>query len=236
MVKRFLKFIFKCILWGIVFSFLLIIIFKWAPVPLTPLMVIRNFEHTQKDKPKGWKHDWVSIDKISKNIQLAVICSEDQNFLNHHGFDVDAIKKAMENNQKSQKMKGASTISQQTAKNVFLWPQRSWLRKGLEAYFTFLIELTWSKERIMEVYLNSIEMGRGIYGVEAASQYWFKKSASKLSQQEAAAIAAILPNPKVYRANPASTYIQSRKQWIIRQMGYFGPLDYKVKKEKGTIK
>jgi len=236
MIKRFFKFIFKCILWGIVFSLLLVIIFKWAPVPVTPLMVIRKFEHSQKDKSSGWKHVWVPIDKISKNVQLAVICSEDQNFLNHHGFDVEAIKKAMENNQKNRKLKGASTISQQTAKNVFLWPQRSWLRKGLEAYFTFLIELIWSKERIMEVYLNSIEMGKGIYGVEAASQYWFKKSASRLSQQEAAAIAAILPNPRVYRANPATNYIQSRKQWIIRQMGYFGPLDYKEKREKGTIK
>jgi len=147
--------------------------------------------------------------------------------LYHHGFDFEAIKKAMDNNQKNRKIKGGSTISQQTAKNVFLWPQRNWLRKGLEAYFTFLIELMWSKERIMEVYLNSIEMGNGIYGVEAASQYWFKKSASKLSQYEAAAIAAILPSPRRYRANPASSYIQSRKEWIVRQMYFYGQLNYK---------
>jgi monofunctional biosynthetic peptidoglycan transglycosylase len=195
-------------------------------------MVIRHFEKSEKDKSTSWKHEWIPIDKISKNMQLAVICSEDQNFLTHHGFDVEAIKKAMEHNQKKRKIKGASTISQQTAKNVFLWPQRSWIRKGLEAYFTFLIELVWSKERIMEVYLNSIEMGKGVYGVEAASKYWFNKSASKLSQQEAAAIAAILPNPKTYRANPASSYIQSRKNWIVRQMYFFGPLDYNSKKEK----
>jgi monofunctional biosynthetic peptidoglycan transglycosylase len=226
MIKRFFKFIFKSILWLIALSLFFVVVFKWVPVPITPLMVIRYFEQPKQEKNSGWKHDWVSIDNISKNIQLAVICSEDQNFLNHHGFDMEAIKKAMENNQKKRRIKGASTISQQTAKNVFLWPQRSWLRKGFEAYFTFLIELVWSKERIMEVYLNSIEMGNGIYGVEAASQYWFKKPASRLSQQEAAAIAAILPNPKRYRANPASNYIQSRKQWIVRQMYFFGPLDY----------
>ena len=230
MIKRFFKFVFKCILWLFAISIVLVILFKWVPVPITPLMVIRSLDNSQKNKSKGWKHDWVSIDEISKNMQLAVICSEDQNFLNHHGFDFEAIKKAMENNQKNRKIKGASTISQQTAKNVFLWPQRSWVRKGFEAYFTFLIELVWSKERIMEVYLNSIEMGNGIYGVEAAAQHWFKKPAVKLSRYEAAAIAAILPNPRVYRANPASNYIQSRKEWIIRQMGYFGSLDYNVKK------
>lgn len=230
MIKRFFKFVFKCILWLFAISIALVILFKWVPVPITPLMVIRSLDNSSKNKSNGWKHDWVSIDEISKNMQLAVICSEDQNFLNHHGFDFEAIKKAMENNQKNRKIKGASTISQQTAKNVFLWPQRSWVRKGFEAYFTFLIELVWSKERIMEVYLNSIEMGNGIYGVEAAAQHWFKKPAVKLSRYEAAAIAAILPNPRIYRANPASNYIQSRKEWIIRQMGYFGTLDYDIKK------
>jgi len=227
MLRRFFKFIFKCLLWLFVLSIVLVLVFKWVPVPITPLMVLRSIERSKSDKNTGWKHDWVSIDNISKNIQLAVICSEDQNFLYHHGFDFEAIKKAMDNNQKNRKIKGGSTISQQTAKNVFLWPQRNWLRKGLEAYFTFLIELMWSKERIMEVYLNSIEMGNGIYGVEAASQYWFKKSASKLSQYEAAAIAAILPSPRRYRANPASSYIQSRKEWIVRQMYFYGQLNYK---------
>lgn len=231
MIKRFFKFIFKCILWLFVLSIFLVILFKWMPVPITPLMVIRNFESSQNDKGFSWKHDWVSIDDISKNLQLAVICSEDQNFLIHHGFDMKAIEKAIEHNKKGRRIRGASTISQQTAKNVFLWPQRSWFRKGLETYFTFLIELVWSKERIMEVYLNSIEMGNGVYGAEAASQYWFKKSASRLSQQEAAAIAAILPNPRRYRANPASNYIQSRKAWIVSQMYFFGPFDYHSKKE-----
>ncbi|RIA11058.1 monofunctional biosynthetic peptidoglycan transglycosylase [Flavobacteriaceae bacterium MAR_2010_72] len=232
MIKRFFKFIFKTLLWLFIISIVLVVVYKWVPVPITPLMVIRNIEQSQEDKEVVWKHDWVSLDNISINLQKAVIASEDQNFLNHHGFDFEAIKKAMDNNQKGRRIKGASTISQQTAKNVFLWPQRSWLRKGLEAYFTFLIELVWSKERIMEVYLNSIEMGNGIYGAEEASKRWFRKSANRLTQQEAAAIAAILPNPRVYRANPASAYIQGRKNWIVRQMGYLGPIDYHKKDVK----
>lgn len=226
MLKKLFRFIFKTLLWLFVVSILLVLVFKWVPVPFTPLMVIRYFEQTDSKTKKVWKHDWVSIDDISKNLQLAVICSEDQNFLSHHGFDLKAIEKAFENNKKGKPTRGASTISQQTAKNVFLWPQRNWLRKGLEAYFTFLIEFIWSKERIMEVYLNSIEMGNGIYGAEAASKYWFNKPASKLTRYEAAAIAAILPNPRQYRASPASAYIQGRQNWIVTQMGYFGTLDY----------
>jgi monofunctional biosynthetic peptidoglycan transglycosylase len=203
-----------------------------VPVKVTPLMVIRYFETSEANISNHWKHKWVSIDKISKNIQLAVISSEDQNFLEHNGFDYKAIEKAIEYNKKGKRIRGASTISQQTAKNVFLWPQRSWFRKGLETYFTFLIELMWSKERIMEVYLNSIEMGNSVYGAEASSNYWFKKSAIKLTPYEAAAIAAILPNPRVYKANPASNYIQGRTSWIIKQMRNFGPLDYNKKNEK----
>ena len=230
-IKRFFRFLFKTLFWLFVFSIVIVIVFKWAPVPITPLMVIKNMEQTDADK-SGWEHDWVPIEEISSNLQLAVICSEDQNFLKHHGFDVKAIEKAYESNKKGKRLKGASSISQQTAKNVFLWPQRSWLRKGLETYFTFLIELIWSKERIMEVYLNSIEMGPGIYGAEAASQYWFKKSASKLTKYEASAIAAILPNPLNYRANPATSYIEGRKAWIIKQMNYFGPLNYPKRDDK----
>ncbi|MBU3820508.1 monofunctional biosynthetic peptidoglycan transglycosylase [Flavobacteriaceae bacterium XHP0103] len=231
MFKKLTKFILKTTLWFVVISIALVVIFRWVPVPITPLMVIRYFEKTDSNTEKIWKHDWVSIDAISKNLQLAVICSEDQNFLSHHGFDLKAIEKAIEHNKKGKRTRGASTISQQTAKNVFLWPQRSWIRKGLETYFTFLIELIWPKERIMEVYLNSIEMGNGIYGAEAASQYWFKKPASKLTQYQAAAIAAVLPNPRRYRASPASAYIQGRQNWIVTQMGYFGKLDY-TKNEK----
>ena len=232
MIKRFFKYILKLILWLFGFSIVIVIFFKWVPVPITPLMLIRNIEQLQDDKKLVLKHDWVPIEAISKNLQLAVICSEDQNFLAHNGFDMEAIEKAIEHNKKGKRIRGASSISQQTAKNVFLWPQRSWFRKGLETYFTFLIELFWSKERIMEVYLNSIEMGNGVYGVEAASQFWFKKPAIKLNRNEAAAIAAILPNPRRYRANPATNYIQGRKNWIVRQMNFFGPLDYNHKNEK----
>ena len=213
-------------LWFFAISIGLVILYKWLPVPVTPLMVIRTVQQTVNGEDIVWKHDWESLDNISKNMQLAVICSEDQNFLNHSGFDMKAIEKAIEYNKKGKRTRGASTISQQTAKNVFLWPHRSWVRKGLEVYFTFLIELIWSKERIMEVYLNSVEMGKGVYGAEAAAQYWFKKPASKLRKQEAAAIAAVLPNPLRYRANPATNYIQRRKNWISRQINFFGPLNY----------
>ncbi len=213
-------------LWFFAISIGLVILYKWMPVPVTPLMVIRTVQQTVNGDEIVWKHDWEPIDNISKNLQLAVICSEDQNFLNHSGFDMKAIEKAIEYNKKGKRTRGASTISQQTAKNVFLWPHRSWLRKGLEVYFTFLIELIWSKERIMEVYLNSVEMGKGVYGAEAAAQYWFKKPASKLRKQEAAAIAAVLPNPLRYRAHPATNYIQGRKNWISRQINFFGPLNY----------
>ena len=215
-------------MWLFVFSIAIVILFKWVPVPITPLMLIKNIEQIQNNKKLVLKHDWVPIENISKNLQLAVICSEDQNFLTHNGFDIKAIEKAIEHNKKGKRIRGASTISQQTAKNVFLWPQRSWFRKGLETYFTFLIELFWSKQRIMEVYLNSIEMGPGIYGAEEASKYWFKKPAIKLNKNEAAAIAAILPNPLKFRANPATNYIQGRKNWIVRQMNFFGTLDYKT--------
>ena len=212
--------------WFFAISIGLVIVYKWVPVPVTPLMVIRTVQQVSSGEKVVWKHDWESIDNISKNLQLAVICSEDQNFLNHYGFDMKAIEKAIAFNKKGKRTRGASTISQQTAKNVFLWPHRSWVRKGLEAYFTFLIELVWSKERIMEVYLNSVEMGNGIYGAEAAAQHWFKKPAANLRQQEATAIAAVLPSPLRYRANPATNYIQSRKNWITRQMRFFGPLNY----------
>lgn len=229
-MKKLYRFIVKLLFWCIVLSVGLVVLFKYVPVPVTPLMMIRYFEETNKQPQKLWKHDWISIDNISKKMQLAVVCSEDQKFLKHNGFDIDAIEKAYINNKTKKRLRGGSTISQQTAKNVFLWPKRSWLRKGLEAYFTFLIEKIWNKKRILEVYLNSIEMGKGIYGVEAAAQYWFKKPAEELTSYEAAAIAAILPNPRTYCPNPVTTYIQKRKLWIISQMRLYGNLDFKEKK------
>ena len=223
MVKRFFRFVFKLIIGLFLFSVLMVIIYKWVPVPFTPLMAIRYFENPDEEV----RHDWVPMGEISPNLRLAVVASEDQNFLNHDGFDYEAIKKAIDESKRRKKSsRGASTISQQTAKNVFLWPDRSWFRKGLEVYFTFLIETLWSKERILEVYLNSIEMGKGIYGAEAASMTWFGKHAENLTAYEAAAIAAVLPNPRVYRANPPSGYIQQRKNWIVRQMNNLGTLNF----------
>lgn len=168
------------------------------------------------------KKDWVPLEKISPNLQLAVVCSEDQNFIKHNGFDFEAIDKAMEYNEKHKKTRGASTISQQVAKNVFLWPGRSWIRKGFEVYFTFLIELFWSKQRIMEVYLNVIEMGDGIYGAQAASETFFRKDAISLGSAEAATIAAVLPNPRKFNVAKPSAYVQGRRSWILRQMGFWG--------------
>lgn len=231
-MKKLFKFLFKTVLWFLFIPIIGVIVFKWAPVPATPLMVIRYFEQKEAKEETVWKHDWTPLTKISKNLQLAVICSEDQNFLKHNGFDMKAIEKAYDDIQKGKRFRGGSTISQQTAKNVFLWPGRSWLRKGMETYVTFWMELIWSKERIIEVYLNSIEMGKGIYGAEAAAQYWFHKSASQLSKSEAAAIAAILPNPLEYRAHPPTNYIAGRKLWIIKQMSFYGSLNYDEKLEK----
>lgn len=218
MIKRIFRFIFKILLGLFLFSILIVVVYKFVPVPFTPLMAIRYFENPGEEI----RHDWVPIEEISRHLQLAVIASEDQNFVKHKGFDFEAIQKAMDDNRSGRKIRGASTISQQTAKNVFLWPGRTWFRKGLEAYFTFLIEMLWSKERILEVYLNSIEMGKGVYGSQAAAIHWFGKSAGDLTAYEAAAIAAILPNPREYRANPASNFIQGRKNWIVRQMQYYG--------------
>lgn len=221
------KFLWKSIIWFIIISVLSVILYRWLSVPVTPLMLIRCVEQKLDGKKMVLEHDWVSLDEISPKLQLAVVCSEDQNYLKHFGFDWGAIEKAMKGNEEGKRFRGGSTITQQTAKNVFLWPGRSYIRKAFEAWFALLIEIFWSKERIMEVYLNSIEMGPGIYGAEAASQFWFKKSANKLSKDQAAAIAAILPNPLKYKANPPTAYITKRKGWINQQMNFWGnKLDY----------
>ena len=192
------------------------------PVPVTILQLTRCVEQFENDKPIRLKKDWVSLDEISNKLQLAVVCSEDQKFLNHNGFDVEAIEKAIEHNRKGKRVRGASTISQQTAKNVFLWQGRTWVRKGLEVYFTGLIELIWTKQRIIEVYLNVIEMGDGIYGAEMASKIYFKKSASALTTVEAALLASILPNPRIYSATNPSSFVRGRQAWTITQMMHWG--------------
>lgn len=220
-MKKILRFVFKSCIAFIAISILWVVSYRWIDVPATPLMGIRKLTSKQKHQIQ---HQWVPLSQISKYLQLAVICSEDQHFIEHDGFDEKAIKKALSDHKTGKRLRGASTISQQTAKNVFLWPHRSWVRKGLESYFTLLIETFWSKERILEIYLNSIEMGNGIYGAEAAAKFWFNTSADNLSKDQAAAIAAILPNPRKYLATPASTYIQKRKQWIFIQMQNYGTL------------
>lgn len=226
MVRKIFRFLWKALLWFFGISIVLVVLFKWIPVPITPLMVTRAIENKLDGKEAYLNHDWEPLENISPNLQKAVIAAEDGYFLKHHGFDFKAMQKAFQSNQKGRKLKGGSTISQQTAKNVFLWQGRSYVRKGLEAYFTVLIELIWGKERIMEVYLNSIEMGEGIYGAEAASQHWYKKEAIYLSAREAAGIAAILPNPRKYKATNSSSYINRRKDKILRVMRQTGNIDY----------
>ena len=226
MFKKITRILFKILVWFIGISLFLVVVFKFVPVPFTPLMVSRAVENKLSGKEMYCNHDWVPLEKISKNLQKAVIASEDGTFLVHHGFDFTAMKKALKNNQKGRKIKGGSTISQQTAKNVFLWQGRSYIRKGFEAYFTVLIELVWGKERIMEVYLNSIEMGNGVYGAQAAAEYWYRKDASNLTAREAAGIAAILPNPRKFKASNSTVYINKRKDKIVRVMRHIGKLKY----------
>lgn len=213
-----MKTITRLLVWIIVLFFgstiAAVVIYKWMPVYITPLMITRSIENDDE-----MQHKWVPIEEISENMALAVVSSEDNLFMSHSGFDFDQIQKAIEEAEKTGRQRGASTISQQTAKNVFLWNGRSWVRKGLEAYFTVLIELIWGKERIMEVYLNSIEMGPGIYGAEAVAQAHFGKSASKLTRREAALIAATLPNPLKYSSKNPSKYMRKRQRQITRLMG-----------------
>lgn len=226
--KKIFRFLWKAALWFFGLSIFFVVLFRFVPVPVTPLMVIRSVEQVFGEDDLRLKHDWVPIEEISRHLPLAVVCSEDQNFMNHSGFDLDAIQRSVDAAKRGVKrVKGASTISQQTAKNVFLWPGRSWIRKGFEAYFTVLIEFVWPKERIMEVYLNSIEMGKGIYGAQAAAEFYWKTSAKNLSRSQAAAIAAILPNPRKYSANPPGPYVQSRIGWILGQMDQWGTLKFK---------
>jgi len=231
-MKDFWKIVWKWIRYVSLFFFLSTILsvltYRFINPPLTPLMIIRLFQQAIDGEKIMLKKDWVSLDKISPQLQLAVVASEDNRFLEHRGFDFQAIEKAKDYNEKKKgkRMRGASTISQQTAKNVFLWPQRSWIRKGLEAYFTVLIELVWSKKRIMEVYLNVIETGKGIYGAEKSSQIYFNKPAEKLTRGEAALLAAILPNPLKWSPAHPTGYLLTRQQWILWNMANIGKVEY----------
>lgn len=209
-MKRIIKYLFLtlALLFGL--SIFSVAFYRFVPVYVTPLMLIKAISPGY-----GINKEWVPIERISKNMQRSVIRSEDAKFYVHYGFDFEAIQKAQEYNKRHKKKKGASTITQQTAKNVFLWPSRTYIRKGIEAYFTVLIELMWPKERILEVYLNVIELGPGLYGVEAASKKLFKKSALKLSMSEAALLTAVLPNPIKLKAGRPSAYVLKRQEQIM---------------------
>jgi monofunctional biosynthetic peptidoglycan transglycosylase len=204
----------KIFLFLLAAQFIYIIMLKWIDPPMTITQLASLIQGY------GLKRDYVDLSVISPHAVLAVIAAEDQLFAEHNGFDVKSIKKALDtgSKKKSARLRGASTISQQTAKNVFLWQGRSWLRKGLEVYFTFMIEAIWGKKRILDVYLNVIEMGKGVFGIEAASQHYFMKPAKKLTKTESAKIAACLPNPKKYIVNPPSSYVARRYPWILGQM------------------
>jgi len=216
----------KVLLWFLTATILWVLIYRFVDPPITLLMIQRNIERSNEDKPHKMEKKWVDFEDMSDNMKRAAVSAEDQLFLKHIGFDVKAIEKAFQTNKKGKKIKGGSTISQQTAKNVFLWPGRSWIRKGFEAYFTLLIELFWSKERILEVYLNVIEMGDGIYGAEAAAQAYYGKSCTKMSRAQAALIAACFPNPRRWTPKKATTYIRHRQYLIMRNMRRLGPLDF----------
>jgi monofunctional biosynthetic peptidoglycan transglycosylase len=203
-----------------------VILFRFVNPPFTWLMVIRGFE--RKADGKDWKIDkkWVAFDDIADNMKRAAVAAEDQSFLENHGFDFKAIERAIQKNANSKKLIGGSTITQQTAKNVFLYPGRSFVRKGFEAWFTVLIEAFWTKKRIMEVYLNVIEMGDGIYGIEAASQAYFHKPASQLTKRQSAAIAVIFPSPLRWSATNPTPYLRHRQYLIMKNMRRLGPLEF----------
>src|SRR5882724_2602170 len=204
-IKRVLIFLFF-------FHLFYLILLKWVDPPVTLTQLGSLFSGD------GLKRNYVSMKNISPYAKLAVIASEDQLFPDHDGFDFKSIEKAMKHNQKSKSLHGASTISQQVAKNVFLWQGRSWIRKAFETYFTFMIELLWSKKRILEIYLNVSEMGKGVYGIDAAAKFYFNKPAKNLTRSEAAMIAGCLPNPKLYTIKPMSRHVASRYVWILQQM------------------
>ena len=232
-MKRIVRFIKNTLKWIVVAFFastiLSVVIFRFLPVWVTPLMVIRCYQQVSEGRELKLSHDWEPLENISPSLPVAVMASEDARFLEHHGFDYKAIEHAAKRNREHPEKRklGASTISQQTAKNVFLWPGRSWVRKGFEAYFTVLIEMLWSKQRIMEVYLNSIEMGEGIDGAQAVAEEHFNKDAKDLSRSECALIAVTLPNPRKFSSKNPSAYMQKRQARILREMKAVGKFPQK---------
>ena len=219
LIKKTLKWIVVAFFASTILS---VVALRFLPVVVTPLMLIRCYQQVKADEELKLSHDWEPLTNISQDLPIAVMASEDAKFLDHHGFDFQAIEHAAKRNREHPEKRklGASTISQQTAKNVFLWPGRSWVRKGFEVYFTALIELMWPKERIMEVYLNSIEMGNGIYGAQAVAEEHFNTDAKDLTKAQCALIAATLPNPRKFSSKNPSAYMLKRQKRILREMKY----------------
>lgn len=225
-IRQTVKLIIKIVIGIMLLSIVLIFLLRWFNPPLSAIIVERKVSSWLTSPALSIKQQWQDWDNISGNIKIAVIASEDQQFPFHYGFDFVAISQALKHNAAQNSLRGASTISQQVAKNVFLWSSRSWLRKGLEAWMTFWIEILWSKQRILEVYLNIVEWGNGIFGIEAASQYYFNRSAKQLTRQQASLLAAILPNPRYWSPVKPSNQTQERARWILQQMNNLGETEY----------
>ncbi len=215
---RLARWVTTAVLAAAVSSILVVAAFRWLPVPTTAFMIQERLAAREAGLPLRQQHDWVPWTRISRHAAVAAIAAEDQKFLAHGGFDFESIEKAVTDAQGGRRLRGASTISQQAAKNLFLWSGQSWLRKGLEAWFTAWIEFLWPKERILEVYLNSAQFGRGVWGVQAASRLYFGKDAARLTPEEAALLAAVLPSPTRFRVVNATPYIRGRQAWILGQM------------------
>jgi len=226
-IKQLPKIILKVLLTFIFLSIFSVVLLKWVNPLTSSIMMQRKIESvvTLSDR-QMIAYEWFSYDDISKEMALAIVAAEDQNFPNHFGFDFAQIEKSFKEHERGRRLRGASTITQQVAKNLFLWEGRSFIRKGFEAYFTVLIELFWSKERILEVYLNIVELGDMIFGVGAASQIYFKKLPNRLSRSQAALLTATIPNPKRFSAKRPSSYLLRRQNWIIKQMSSLGGTAY----------
>ncbi|MBK7104131.1 MAG: monofunctional biosynthetic peptidoglycan transglycosylase [Ignavibacteriae bacterium] len=222
MLKKIWKVFFSFILFYFVTTILTVGIFRFLPIPTSSFMTQQRISNIINENFEPLIYDWVDYDEISNSAKLAVIAAEDQKFFNHFGFDLQSIEKALKRNKNSKITRGASTITQQTAKNLFLWSDKSFIRKGLEVYFTLLLELIWSKERILEVYLNIAEFGENVYGVQSAAKKYFKRNANQLTNKNSAMLAAVLPNPKKYKVNTLTNYRQRRVLWIQRQMRQLG--------------
>ncbi|MCF6752812.1 monofunctional biosynthetic peptidoglycan transglycosylase [Pseudomonas stutzeri] len=226
MFRSLLRRSFKLLLWIAALSAALVLLLRWVPPPFTALMVERKIESWVDGEPIDLQREWRPWQELPDDLKMAVIAAEDQKFAEHWGFDVAAIRAAFSHNASGGSLRGASTLSQQVAKNLFLWSGRSWLRKGVEAWFTALIELLWPKQRILEVYLNSVEWGSGIFGAQAAARQHFGVGAPYLSTRQACLLAAVLPNPREWNAGRPSAYVSNRANWIRRQMRQLGGSHY----------